>query len=739
MKRISLCGEWALRGRREDDAASEMLTLTAKVPGCVQLDMSREGLLPADLLVGANIVETEKYEDYEWWYERSFEAPKERRGVFLVFRGVDCLAEYFLNGVKFGESDNMFIAHEFEVGALLCEGENRLTVHIKSPVKYAHEQDYDLYNLARAGRDTPINTAIRRAPHTYGWDIMPRAVTSGLWREVFLEVRDSLYFSQTFFDFSGDHRQFCYTIEGAFSDFSNVEIEIEAHCGDSRLSLRRAVKYKAGRLHFHIENPKLWWPLGYGEPNVYDAVLRIYKDGAPVHETSTSFGIRTVALEYSDQTDGTHGYFRFRINGQEIMCKGTNWVPLDAFHCRDAERYERALSLARECNCNILRCWGGSVYEDHPFFDFCDRNGIMVWQDFAMACNNYPQREEFFDKMRREATAVVREYRGHPSLVLWCGDNENDRYADWERSLPSLNRITREVLPRVVSVNDVGRPYIPSSPYISDKVFYDHTLGPAEQHLWSCRYYKDDFYKHTTAHYISEIGYYAFPALETVRTFITTKEIWPYPNNREWSLHSSDQNGSVGRIRSTLYQLRQVFGEEPKCFEDIITASQITQAEAYKYFIEMCRTHRPRKSGIIWWNLLDGWPQTSDATVDYYFRKKISFGYVKRSQEPFLFAFDELTEGRLCLYACNDTLQRVSGHVSVVDAESDEELFSGEFSVPENASTKVATLVSVEYWQKRLLLIRWMANGQEGFNHYLAGYPPFDFKWYSHLMQKYLL
>ena len=139
-----------------------MLTLTAKVPGCVQLDMSRAGILPADLLVGANIVETEKYEDHEWWYERSFEAPTERRGVFLVFRGVDCIAEYFLNGVKFGESDNMFIAHEFEVGELLKDGENTLTVHIKSPVKYAHEQDYDLYNIARSGRDTPINTAIRQ-------------------------------------------------------------------------------------------------------------------------------------------------------------------------------------------------------------------------------------------------------------------------------------------------------------------------------------------------------------------------------------------------------------------------------------------------------------------------------------------------------------------------------------------------------------------------------------------------
>ena len=233
MKEISLNGKWNLRGRRQGTSDS-LLELSAKVPGCVQLDLSDAGILPKDLFFGENIRETEKYEDYEWWYEKSFTAPLEKKNVYLVFKGVDCIAEYYLNGKKFGESDNMFIAHEFRIDDYLIDGENILTVHISSPTVHTHSRDYDIFNIAVSWRETPNNTYIRRAPHSYGWDIMPRAVTSGLWRSVSLEVRDKIRFTQAFFDFStraiydytDDSSSFNYVTESDWSDFENVEIEI---------------------------------------------------------------------------------------------------------------------------------------------------------------------------------------------------------------------------------------------------------------------------------------------------------------------------------------------------------------------------------------------------------------------------------------------------------------------------------------------------------------------------------
>lgn len=744
MKQISLNGEWALSGKKQG-TDKKAISISASVPGCVQLDLSRAGILPKDLFFGENILETEKYEDYEWWYEKSFNAPNEKKNVYLVFRGVDCIAEYFLNGKKIGESNNMFIPFEFRVDEYLLDGENTLTVHISSPEIHTHSRDYDIFNIAVSWRETPVNTYIRRAPHTYGWDIMPRAVTSGIWREVYIEVRDKIRFTQAFFDFStkaiydytDDRSSFNYVTESDWVDFKNVEIEIDASCGNSKIYHRFPIKHSAGRYKFRVENPKLWWPKGYGEANIYDAALRIYSNGEIVHEKKTQFGIRRVELQRTESTNGKDGYFRFLINDEEVMCKGTNWVPLDAFHSRDAKRYDEALSLLDDSESNIVRCWGGNVYEDHKFFDFCDRHGIMVWQDFAMACNNYPQKEEFFELMRKEATTIIREYRHHPSIILWSGDNEIDCMMKRYGVQPSKNRITREILPEAVYKNDVGRPYLASSPYVSDEVFFCRSLDCPEEHLWGNRdYHKSDFHKHSPSHFISECGYHGCPNLESIKKFISPDKVWPYNNNSEWTLHSSDQNGNPERVMLMEYQVRQMFKDVPSEPEDYILASQISQAEAKKYFIERMRVKRPKRSGIIWWNLLDGWPQMSDAVVDYYFSKKLAYYYIKRSQKPFIIALDELYDKAQKVCACNDTLNYVSGKVTITDAQTEKVLFESSFDAKPNTTTVIGNL-PMEYSTHTMLIIRWEANGESGFNHYTTGFIPYDLNKYRKWIEKY--
>ncbi|MCQ2485196.1 MAG: glycoside hydrolase family 2 [Clostridia bacterium] len=738
MKSISLNGQWKLKGR-EQEGSEDFISLNAIVPGEVQLDLSEAGYLPIDLFMGKNIFETEKYEGWEWWYERSFIAPDERENVYLVFCGVDCIAEYFLNGEKIGESRNAFIRHEFEIGKKLTDGKNTVAVHILSPMVYAHYRPFDISAIYFSGHIgfNGTATALRKPPHSFGWDIMPRAITSGLWRDVKIEVRDKFYFEQLFFKSDLNGFTVAYELKSKYCDFNNVELEFIGECGESTFCKKLRANWKiGGREYIGIENPQLWWPYGYGEANLYDTTVNIYSDGELVHTEKHKIGLRTVELDRTDHTDGVHGKFRFIVNGVEVMCRGTNWVPLDAFHSRDKSRYEKALSLVKDIGCNILRCWGGNVYEDHEFFDFCDANGIMVWQDFAMACNSYPEDDEFLEDMRREVEFVVREYRNHPSIILWSGDNE----IDWcHRNLgrdPDTNVITRKVIPDVINKNDVGRPYIASSPYITGEKFRNNTLDPSEAHLWGARdYYKADFYKQSKAHFVSETGYHGCPSLESIKNFISEDKVFPYFDNDEWNLHSTDVNLNDGRVMLMHKQVRQLFGEVPENAEDYILASQISQAEAKKYFIERIRANRPKTSGIIWWNLLDGWPQMSDAVVDYYFTKKLAYSYIKRSQAPFAIIAGEISSWNLPFFACNDTLKEKSGTVTITDIDTGEIVFESDFISPANSTVKIGAF-PVYYSEKRMFVIRWKTSDGEGFNHYTSGNVPLDFETYKKWLRK---
>lgn len=755
MKTISLNGIWTLKGRSTTDPSLPPIEITdATVPGMAQLELSRLGILPTDLYMGMNITETEKYEDWEWWYEREFDVPEAHDNAYLVFRGVDCYAEYFLNGEKLGESANMFIPFEFYVANRLKPDKNTVTVHLLAPKRVSHEEKHDLFCLANRGSFSykgPEMIYARRAAHTYGWDIMPRAITCGLWRDVQLELRDPIRFEQICFDTryycdptnKSPQLVFIYDTASDLSDFQNVDIEVEFCCKDSHFHVRRNnVPYKAGVIDIPVKRDSLylWWPYGYGEANLYSATARIYANGKLVHEKHTRFAVRSVELDRTDTTDGTSGHFRFLINGVEIMAKGSNWVPMDAFHCRDKSRYAKALELVRDIGCNILRCWGGNVYEDHEFFDFCDENGIMVWQDFSMACFNYPCDEKMETAIREEATAIVREYRHHPSIILWSGDNEVDECVYIKRVKtvpPSHNTLTRKILPNVVERHDIGRPYLASSPYYSDQAAEDRTLSPSERHLWGSRdYFKSDEYRSCPAHFISECGYHGCPDPESIKKFITPEKIFPYFDNEEWILHSSDQNHTDSRVMLMHKQVLQLFGEVPNNLSDYALASQISQAEAFKYLIERVRVGRPKKSGIIWWNLLDGWPQMSDAVVDYYYTKKLAYHYIKRSQAPFAIIADELAKWKLPIYACNDTQEKKSGHLRIFDIDTNETLADLNFKAAANASTCIAEL-PIFYSEKRFLVLEWEIDGKAGYNHYLCGYPAFNLNTYQTQLRKY--
>ena len=369
----------------------------------------------------------------------------------------------------------------------------------------------------------------------------------------------------------------------------------------------------------------------------------------------------------------------------------------------------------------MLRVWGGGVYESPEFYDYCDRHGIMIWQDFMTGCAFYPMDEEFMGRFRTEVEQIVLELRQHPALILWAGDNEVDQFAAHmhDGRKPSHNRL------------DPARPYLPSSPYISPAVEArgQDDLHSPEQHVWGPRdYFKSPFYAANPAAFISETGYHGAPAVESLRKFLSPEKLWPGHGNAEWIAHCTTPVYAY-RIELMYRQIREFFGIEPQTIEEFVAASQIVQAEAKKFFVENVRAHKWRKSGVLWWNVMDCWPQFSDAVVDYYFNRKLAFDYIRRSQKPLQVILGEWADWGHRVIVTNDTLAPVKGSVTVSDADTGETLFDGNFEVPANANAEAGRF-DLPNGEQRLLLLRFEAGALSGANHYLTGHPPYSLEQY---------
>lgn len=770
MRDFSLDGGWRLYYFPEDSlpvahpdalADSGAPWVDAVVPGNVELDLARAGLLP-DPLTGGNIRLLRPLEFCEWWYVRDFELPEDEDGEWdLVFEGLDTLAAVWVNGVAAGGADNMLIPHAFDVTRLLRFGEvNTVAVRIGSALRAAARQGHDATALSWERREEGLR--LRKAPHVWGWDIMPRAVSAGIWRPVWLRARPENAIADLYYwTVAASERaavlgaQFSLRV-GGFGPDSRLRMVFRGVCGDHEFTRDLPLEFTAGSARIEVPAPKLWWPKGYGEAALYSVTATLYDGDLPLAERVDRVGLRVVELDRTlkaggawtpgpcgggegryDQPPDPEARFLFRVNGTPIQVRGTNWVPLDAFHSRDAARVDAALELLDDSGCNMVRCWGGNVYESDRFFDRCDELGVMVWQDFAFACCRYPQDGAFLDRVRDEAESVLRRLRNHPSLALWCGDNEIDYCYAWDGLNPEHNRISREVLPQTVHRLDPRRVYIPSSPHIPE----GNEAAMAEQHLWGPRsYYKGAYYTHHGAAFIGEIGYHGCPGASSVRQFIDEEFWWPWRDNPQWKIHNTYhwRHDDVDRDRIKLMadQVRELFGTVPETLEDFALASQITQAEAKKYFVESARLRKWRTSGVLWWNLLDGWPQFSDAVVDYYFRRKLAYEYLRRVQQPVcVIVGDTAGEHHQPVVVCNDTRNDVVVPWRVVDAETDGVCAEGVAAVPAGQNWQAALLRT--YASRRcLLLIEWEWAGRRYGSHYLAGGPPHDLAWYRALLPR---
>ncbi len=770
---VSLNGEWSLdyweQPRKPVMSPDELgrvriETVKASVPGNVELDLLAAGKVE-NPETGSNVYLLRRFEGYQWRYSRTFLTPAHNPedDVILRFGGIDCLAEIFLNGKHIGSAANMLIEHEFDVTeALAGQGaENFLEVYIRSsviegriPIPPAFS-----YNFAQTE-----SVYIRRAPHTYGWDIMPRLVSAGLWRDVSIEVRPPVHIVDTHWmtygiDLQGKKAALYldYTLDLPVKYQEGVmtaEVTVSKD-GKDAAKLSSKIYSHAIRVALNMEDVEFWWPRGYGDPALYDATLRIVdSDGNVVDSRTERIGIRTVSLDMTPTTTKENpGRFRFYVNGEPIYIHGSNWTPMDAFHSRDPGHLEKAFGIALDLNCNMLRCWGGNVYEDHAFFDLCDENGIMVWQDFAMGCTFYPQDPEFQKSIADEVRSVVTKLRDHPSIALWSGNNEDDdALAAWSLANfglnPNKDEVSRRTIPSVLYELDPTRPYLPSSPYWSEEAIKGKGVASIpEQHLWGPRgYYKDPFYTEADAIFVSEIGYHGMPARESLERMFPKESVYPWEDVKErrwkddWLTKSvrifKEQGYTPKRNNLMINQVQLLFGEVPQDLDDFIFASQSVQAEAMKYFIEMFRGRKfDPCSGMLWWNIRDGWPLISDAIVDWYNTPKLAYYFIRNAQKDVCAFVNDPVEGFYHLIVANDTMDDAEGEITVSDVKTGKKVFKGKYSVKANGKTLVARIPFME--GQGILKISYTGkNGEMNENHYLYGKAPFSLKEYRSLLEK---
>ena len=723
---------------------SGFTTLPASVPGNLELDLMKSGKL-SDLYFSTNVLEAQKLEDvHVWYYTKVF---IENQNQYLHFEGIDTFADIYINGKFVQSTDNMFLPYDIETDWVI--GENEVVVHIKPTMLEARKSTLPV--ACFANRYNYSSLYVRKAAHMFGWDIMPRIISSGLWksvsllekksdaiREVYMvtnRIEGSRAFMSCFINFD---------LSGTLS--TEYQVKIEGCCGQSNFIKEDILWHNTTLLRFYVDECKLWWPKNAGKPNLYDVKISLLK-GEEVCDTYLfKAGIRTLELERTDVTDNNGcGEFCFKINGKKIFILGTNWVPLDALHANDSSRLPKALELLDDIGCNMVRCWGGNVYESEEFFDYCDSHGIMIWQDFAMGCAIYPDDDRFAESLQKEAVYQIKRLRNHASLVLWAGDNECDvaafEWTGYSRD-PNNNHLTREVLRKAVRLHDYSRPYLPSSPYVSESVYAGEGLMP-EMHLWGPRdYFKGPYYKDTFCHFASEIGYHGLPSLKSLQRFLKEPERI-FKKERvatdEYLVHASSMELAsnapyAARIPLFYDQVVTLFGKSEKKFDDFIRQSQISQAEAIKYFIEKFRIDKWKRTGIIWWNLLDGWPQISDAIVDYYYTKKLAYHYIKRSQEPVCLMFDEPDGGQICLVGVNDL--PVEKKVSYRVMKEQVIVASGEAVLGADSTLKI-DFVDIEEDEKKFYLIEWMMDGKRYKNHYYTNIIGIDYRHYMSFLQEY--
>lgn len=662
----------------------------ASVPGTIHTDLYANNQIE-DPFYRTNEKSLQWIDKEDWVYSTSFEITSQelkKENLVLSFAGLDTYGDVYFNDSLVLRANNMFRSWEISIKGLAHNGTNNIRIYFHSPIKkglekleaspYIYPAGNDQSELGGIG-DKKVSIFTRKAGYHYGWDWGPRFVTSGIWRPVILKGWDQIRINNVFIKqpmVSAQAANLTAHVKVDVSeDFEGKVLLIDKDTGDELAGIDGHF-LKGSQLitiPFTIEHPKLWWSSGLGEAHLYHFEVKVVESGSVVASQEIITGIRSLKLVRDKDKVGESFYFE--LNGVPVFAKGANYIPNDNFLPRVSERdYEKVIADAVDANMNILRVWGGGIYENDYFYELCDKNGLLVWQDFMFACSMYPGDNDFLENVKKEAIDNVLRLRNHPCIALWCGNNEmnaawhyhskggwgwKDRYSNKQRDEIQQNylRLFHDILPKVVDLYTDGDDYWPSSPqagYEDQKhAGYDNTSG--DMHYWGVWHGLhpfEDFDKYK-ARFMSEYGFQSFPDFETVKKYTQ-----PQDYDIESEVMMAHQRSGIGNLR-----IKKYMGWEykvPQDFQQFLYLSQLLQARGITMAIEAHRRAMPYCMGTMYWQLNDCWPVASWSSTDYYHRWKALHYAVGKSYQSIILSGIE-KKGDLMVYGVSDLLKDVSG------------------------------------------------------------------------------
>lgn len=723
---------WRLREipRAGASPSTALPELPAEVPGYVHLDLMRAGVI-GDIFYRMMERSAGWVDEADWEYETAFNVEEPPEHATLIFHGLDTVAVVTLNDEPLGHADNMFVPHAFPVGGRLRPGRNVLKVTLHSALKVGRQRRAA---WSESGNETMepdwfmwgARSFVRKAQYMYGWDWGPEPVSGGIWKPVELvtvPVARLLWWRHAveFMDDGAAVIRIEAEVERAPSagaealTFAAVLTGVRNLEGDfpDAMPAPASVAVPPGEgtarvtVDLRVPDPRRWapprpdGPADPLSPPLYDIALTLACDDGVTDEKRSAIGLRSIQLVRAPDADGKGESFLFRVNGDDTFMKGANWIPMDSFPSRTGgPRLERLLTSARDAGVNMLRVWGGGLYESDAFYDLCDRLGILVWQDFPYACAYYPDTGAYAAAAGEEAARAIRRLRNHPSLAVWCGNNENammhfHRWAGDNTPARELGEhIYHRVLPDVLAREDPSRPYWPSSPFggadpngedFGDRHNWNvwHSQGPESRYQGDWPGYRED-----RSRFVSEFGFASSCGLAAWDGCLEPADKNPWSPAVRW--HDKTRKG---------YDIYMAYiarhFPEPQTLEDLVYYSQVNQAEALKCGVEHWRRLKGRCWGTLYWQYNDCWPVQSWSVVDYVGEAKAAWYATKRFYAPVLLSLrrdGDSVEAHLT----NDLFRAVSGTVTVAFARFDgdgEDLKStGRVDVAANAAGIVARL-----------------------------------------------
>lgn len=656
---IDLTGIWEFTIDRRSNISelpqgliSSTKWMAAEVPGTVHTDLLANGKIE-DPFYRDNELKVQWVSEVGWMYRREFHVPEEMLAmdaVQLVAEGLDTFSTVLVNGHEIARTQNMFIKHRIDVKQILHPGENEIQIEFDSPVLRSKRYE-DMYGKLSASHED-YRVYARKAQYSFGWDWGPKLPTSGIWRPIYIEAFDSIRIEDVYVETNLNESLTLarLSVHVKTEIFSSNEVPLTATVALNGEQRELEIHDPVFTLPFEIENPELWWPAGFGEQPLYELGVRICAGSRIADARSIRCGIREVELLQEEDQWGQS--FSFKINRVPLFCKGANWIPVDTFIPRiRPEEYRELLEAARDANMNMLRVWGGGIYEEGIFYELCDQLGLLVWQDFMFACGAYPEHDEFQTNVSKEVESVVQGLRNHPSIIIWCGNNENEwiwkSFTDRPlEEMPGYN-LFHHLIPNICQALDATRPYWPSSPFGGED---PNSAAEGNRHQWDIWSGWEDFtsVKDDGGRFITEFGFQAPANFATFGS--VTAEGDRSPQSEIMEFHNKQEEGTDRMIRFLAAHVQM-----PTTFEDFIYKGQIIQGEALKHCIEHWRRKMFRTSGALIWQLNDCWPVSSWSLIDSDLKPKAAYYYVKKAFTPVLVSLTE-NEEKIEVWITNDTL-----------------------------------------------------------------------------------